>query len=199
MWRMPRIVDHEQRRRELAAAAWRIIARESLEGVTIRSIARESGYSNGILAHYLGDKDAILAQALRFSHDQINGRFGEIIAEHRGLDGLRILLLDNLPLDEQRRGETQVELNFWSRALINEGLAEFQRREAAGLRSLVRRFVVQAQADGDLPHELGADDAVELLVALVDGLSLHALLYPEHFTPERIVKLVEEQLRLLAQ
>jgi AcrR family transcriptional regulator len=195
---MPRIVDHEERRRELAAAAWRIIARQSLDGVTIRSIARESGYSNGILAHYLGDKDAILAQALRYSHDGINQRFGRILASRHGLDALRALLHDNLPLDEQRQMETRVELDFWSRALVNSELAEFQRKEAAGLRSLVRRFVVEAQTAGELPADADADETVELLVAFVDGLSLHALLYPEHFTAERIVRLVDAQLDVLA-
>ena len=37
---MPKIVDHELRRQELLAAAWRVIARTGVVGLTTREIAR---------------------------------------------------------------------------------------------------------------------------------------------------------------
>ncbi|MBA4102389.1 MAG: TetR/AcrR family transcriptional regulator, partial [Arthrobacter sp.] len=36
---MPKIVDHDERRLELVDATWRIIARQGLEGATMREIA----------------------------------------------------------------------------------------------------------------------------------------------------------------
>lgn len=49
---MPKIVDHDQRRRELAEAAWKVITEVGIDGATTREIARASGYSTGVLAHY---------------------------------------------------------------------------------------------------------------------------------------------------
>ena len=68
---MPKIVDHELRRQELLAATWRVIARTGIVGVTTREIAREAGFSTGVLAHYFADKEDILAAALRLSHQQV--------------------------------------------------------------------------------------------------------------------------------
>ncbi|NLZ97477.1 MAG: TetR family transcriptional regulator, partial [Micrococcus sp.] len=49
---MPKIVDHEQRRRELAQAIWSIIALRGLSAVTLRSVAAEAGVSMGTVQHY---------------------------------------------------------------------------------------------------------------------------------------------------
>ena len=49
---MPKIVDHEARRREISAAAAALIAKGGLEAVTFREIAQASGYSKGVVEHY---------------------------------------------------------------------------------------------------------------------------------------------------
>ena len=50
---MPKEVDHNERREELLEAVWRVIARDGMEGTTIRGIAKESGWSTGVLAALL--------------------------------------------------------------------------------------------------------------------------------------------------
>ena len=62
---MPKVVDHELRRRELARAALRVIGRDGLEAATTRAVADESGWSTGVLKHYFDDKDHLLHEALR--------------------------------------------------------------------------------------------------------------------------------------
>jgi len=47
---MPKVVDWDARRDEVLAATWRVIARHGLAGTTVRKIAREAGYSAGVLA-----------------------------------------------------------------------------------------------------------------------------------------------------
>ena len=60
---MPKVVDHEQRRRELAAAVWRVIGREGVAEVSIRAVAAESGWSTGALRHYFATRAELLAFA----------------------------------------------------------------------------------------------------------------------------------------
>ena len=78
---MPKIVDHDERRREVLTAARRVIVRDGIDAATTRAIAKEAGYSNGVLAHYFADKDEILLSALRQSHQRIRERLA------RKLDG----------------------------------------------------------------------------------------------------------------
>ncbi|MGP3960135.1 TetR/AcrR family transcriptional regulator [Nonomuraea sp. 3N208] len=191
---MPKIVDHDERRREVLSAARRVIVRDGIDAATTRAIAKEAGYSNGVLAHYFADKDEILLSALRQSHQRIRARLARKVEGVTGLAALRELLLDNLPLDAERTQETRLEVSFWSRSLASERLAEVQRAEAAELRAAVRDLLGQARAAGELRADDNLDDLTEHLLALVDGLSLHLLLYPGRLTRVDLERLILQAL-----
>ena len=194
---MPKKVDHEARREELVLAAWRVIAARGIDEVTIREIARESGYSSGVLAHYFENKDDLLAHALRLSHTRIRKRYDAEVETPVAADALKAILLDNLPLDEQRDLETRIEMSFWARALRNESLHEIQQEESEGLRALLRELVENAQKDGAVAAEHDRELVLELVGALIDGISLHALLYPDRLSPQQQAAVMEFALRLL--
>lgn len=195
---MPKVVDHEARRRELVEAAWRVIAARGIDEVTVREIARESGYSSGVLAHYFENKDDLLVHALRLSHEGIYRRYDEETATPLQHDALRAVLMDNLPLDQQRELETHIEMSFWARSLRNDSLRRIQHEEHGFLRRLLRSLVRGSQAERAVTSEHAPDAIVDLLAALIDGISLHALLYPERMTRRRQQAAMELALRLLA-
>jgi AcrR family transcriptional regulator len=194
---MPKKVDHDERREELVLAAWRVIAARGIDEVTIREIARESGYSSGVLAHYFENKDDLLAHALQLSHTRIRKRYDAEVETPVAADALKAILLDNLPLDEQRELETRIEMSFWARALRKEALHEIQEEESEGLRALLRELVEKAQGDGAISPDHDRELVLELFGALIDGISLHRLLYPDRLPPERQTAVMELALRLL--
>lgn len=194
---MPKKVDHEARREELVRAAWRVIAARGIDEVTIREIARESGYSSGVLAHYFENKDDLLAHALRLSHQQIFKRYEAELQAPVPADALKAVLFDNLPLEEQRDLETRIEMSFWARSLRNEKLKTIQHEESEDLRALIRDLLEDAQEEGAISPEHDLELVLELFGALIDGISLHALLYPERLPPERQQQLMEFALELL--
>jgi AcrR family transcriptional regulator len=190
---VPKTVDHDQRRRELAAATWRVILRDGLDATTTREIAREAGCSAGSLAHYFGSKDEMLLAALRLSHEGIKGRYRRDFAGRVGLDVLRAYLLESVPRSPQHADETSLEMSFWSRALVNQRLRAVQESESAGPRTTLRRLVTELQASGELV-DTDPDDLAELLLAFTDGLSVRRLLYPHLLTPDRLDRLIDLQL-----
>jgi len=192
---MPKIVDHDARRRELLDAVVRVIAQDGMEGATTRALARETGWSTGALAHYFSGKADILASALEFSHDRIKARWAADLADLHGVAALRHLLLDNLPLDEPRRVETRLEMVFWSQALSDPRLREIQRTESRDLRDRVTRLLEEAHAAGELA--VAGEPIAERLLAFVDGLSAHAVLYPDRLSAEDLTAAVDEELARL--
>jgi AcrR family transcriptional regulator len=194
---MPKKVDHDARREELVLAAWRVIAAQGIDEVTIRDIARESGYSSGVLAHYFENKDDLLAHALRLSHTRIRKRYDAEVETPAAVDALKAILIDNLPHDEQRDLETRIEMSFWARALRNEALHEIQQEESEGLRTLLRELVEKAQKEKAIGKKHDREAVLEVLGAMIDGISLHALLYPDRLPPKRQVAVMEFALQLL--
>lgn len=194
---MPKVVDHVERREELVRAAWRLIAERGLDELTIREIAREAGYSAGILAHYFENKDDLLLHALRVSHEQIWRRYDAAVDNPIRAAALREVLFDNLPLDEQRDLETRIEMSFWARSLRNPDLQAVQVAESETLQQLLLRLVEDGQAEGAISEEHAPSQTVALLAALIDGISLHALLYPERMTASDQKATMEFALELL--
>jgi len=188
---MPRVVDHDDRRHELAEAAWRAIVKYGLDGTTTRLIAKESGYSNGVLAHYFESKDEILLEALRTSHDGIDTRIRESIENKDGFDALRTFCIEVLPISEQSARETHLEVSMWSRALVNDELRSVQRSESSRWRRLLERLIVDAQRSGELADVPPRTIAV-LLSAVIDGLSIYALLYPDRFGKAELIGFLDD-------
>jgi AcrR family transcriptional regulator len=180
---MPKFVDHAARRKEIVMAAWRVIARGGLAGTTIRGIARESGYSNGVLDHYFADRDDILASALIMAHRGVRDRTDIRIQGLRGLTALRLLMIESLPLDEQGLLEAKIEACFWGEAIGNERLMKIQNDEVDGFCSRIRTLVAQAAQDGELDDSVDIDAAVHDCHILVDGLSIQAVMYPARAEP----------------
>jgi AcrR family transcriptional regulator len=142
---MPKIVDHDERREEILQAAMRVICTVGLDGTTMRAIAREAGYSNGGLSHYFADKDDILRSVLVMTHRRSVERRAQALAGKSALDRLWALLLDNLPLDEERSVETLMEMTFWPRAVSSPELRDFQHEAAHALLADLRRLIVDQE------------------------------------------------------
>jgi AcrR family transcriptional regulator len=195
---MPKAVDHNERREALLAAVWRVIARDGLERATVRTIAEETGWSTGVLAHYFADKEDILTSALQLSRERIRARWDEKLADLKGVAALRELVLDNLPLDDERELETRFHFNYWTRLLTREGVAAAQWRQGPELVDRLTGLVEEAQTLGEIAPDVPSADVGERLLALIDGLSLHALLNPERLTRERQVAIVEREFEQMA-
>ena len=191
---MPKVVDWESRRDEVLAATWRIISRDGLAGATIRKIAKEAGYSPGVLAHYFSDKQDILGSALVLSHRRVGSRMEKRAAGLSGMAALRVVMQEALPLDEQRLLEAEIEVSFWGRALGSPGLAELQNAEFERLWRRLRALLADAAGRGELRAGLDLEEATHRLVALIDGLSVEAVLYPARVPPARQAALLDEVL-----
>ncbi|MET4431427.1 MULTISPECIES: TetR/AcrR family transcriptional regulator [unclassified Mycolicibacterium] len=178
---MPKIVDHEQRRADLADAVLRVIAtRGDTAAVTNKDVAKEAGCSTGLLAHYFSNQHDLLIAALRRAA-HLQGKILKRLESEPAADELQRLqrvLESVLPLDDERLALNRIFLYFYAEAVADD----VTRREVAGYlanwRRTVRRMVVDAQATGSLP-EIDPDQLAVHLVGLSDGVALHAMLDPE--------------------
>jgi hypothetical protein len=107
-------------------------------------------------------------------------------------------VLDNLPLDDERELETRFHFNYWTRLLTREGLPAARWRQGPELVDRLTALVEEARALGQIHVDGPSADVAERLLALIDGLSLHALLNPERLTRKRQAALVEQEFENLA-
>lgn len=190
---MPKEVDHDERREELLEAVWRVIAREGMEGATVRTIAKETGWSTGVLAHYFADKGEIISSALRLAYERTSARWDEKLEGLTGARALYEVVIDNLPLDEERELETRLFMNYWGLMIRGQDGTPRPQRRGPLLIDLLAKLVRKGQEAGEIRIDEPPEDIAERLLGLIDGFSLHALLNPERLTRDRQISLIRRE------
>lgn len=179
---MPKIVDHDQRRRELAGAVQRVIARDGVAEVSIRTVAAESGWSSGALRHYFATRDELLAFACEQVIEQVTARIVDMPTDGPVREVVRRILLETMPVDAARHTESAIAFGFLALGLGDPALARVQRLHFQSMFELCVRVVAALAPD--------AGDRARLTLArrmhaVVDGLTVHVL--AGHLTVDEMV------------
>ncbi len=188
---VPRLVDHEVRRREITDAVRRVIVSGGLEGVTFQSVAAEAGISVRLVQYYFGTKNEFLLATHRSVMEDAGVRFGERLAAHSDAaprEAIRTVLTELLPLDDRRREEAIVLGAFNSAAIVGRGLAAEETHAAP--RALVTIVTHHLRRAGNPDGTTDLD--AELVLAAVGGLAQGML--SGVYTEERAVELVDHLL-----
>ena len=117
---MPKIVDHQRRRDEIALVACRVVAEYGFDQATIVRIARAAGYTTGMVAHYFDTKQEIIIAALRLILRRIEERLTAAAGEGGG--ELLALLTEALPVDAPRFTECAFWAAFWGQVSADRRL-----------------------------------------------------------------------------
>jgi AcrR family transcriptional regulator len=179
---VPKIVDHDTRRRQIITAVWALIARRGLDAVTMRDLAAEAGYANGALAPYFRNKDEILQAAFRHACESTDARAEKAIGDTTGLRALRRLCYEIMPLDETRLMEARVVIAFWGRALDDARMAAVHASTMDRWRQRMIICLAQARAAGEIAGATSDEESVDALLAALTGFQVNAVLAPHATT-----------------
>lgn len=194
---MPKEVDHDRRRRELAEAICRVVAREGVEGASLKLVSQEAGWSIGSMRHYFASKDESLVFAVHHVGDRIGERIERLPTQSTPLAHLREVVAELLPLDASRRQESLVWLAFTARAAVDPGLAPAAEDTWRQIHDHLVHHLKAAVESKELPAHLDAEREAGRLQALMDGLVVHLLTAPTAAPPDRAVALIDDHLTAL--
>ena len=196
---MPKEVDHPARRRELADAACRVIARDGLAGTTLADVAGESGWSIGSIRHYFPNKDQLVASALWRVGERVDERIRERTAGGMTLNDLRITAIELLPLDDDRREMALVQLAFLAQAAVVPELADAAEGAARRLQEPLAARLARAAQAGELRPHLDAEQEAARLRVLLDGLRIQLLTTPRQTSARWALAILDDHLAALAE
>lgn len=173
MLRMEQKSSRPTRGSSVIEAVIAIAAQRGLEQVSVREVAAAAGVSIGTVQHYFPTKELMLAAAYTEATDRIRTRVGALRLGSDVRTNISSVLRELLPLDEQRRTETQVYLTFAAAAATTPSLAEIQQSVLTELHAaLTDAFAV---AWGAQATRTRCRLAAHAAIALADGLALHAM------------------------
>jgi AcrR family transcriptional regulator len=195
---MPKEVDHPARRRELADAACRVIARNGLGGTTLAHVADESGWSIGSIRYYFPNKDELVASALWRVGERVDDRIRRRTGVGMTMSDLRIAATELLPLDDERREDALVHLAFLAQAAVAPELSDAAEGAARRLQEPLASRIAHLVRSGELPAGLDAEDAAARLRVLLEGLRVQLVTTPRQTTAEWALLVLDDFLAALA-
>ncbi|HEY7486062.1 MAG TPA: TetR family transcriptional regulator C-terminal domain-containing protein [Streptosporangiaceae bacterium] len=191
---MPKVVDHAERRSQIAEAVWRVVRRDGVEGATVRAVAAEAGWSPSALRHYFVTQDELLTFTMSLVADRARARIEALPAVADPVRRAERVLSELLPLDDERRTENAVWIAFNARALVDPSIRAVRDSTYDAIRAVCHGLVVDlVPGAGSLPRA-DVDLLVRELNALLDGLAVHAALRPELWSPRQLRQVLRHHL-----
>jgi AcrR family transcriptional regulator len=184
--------DYDARRADVAAATWRVIGRDGLDGASLRKIASELNFTTGVLGHYFRNKDELIMFAMTEFYDRLIATMTEAAArETNAVDRLMAAVVEPLPLDKSRAVGWRILLSFMSHALVKPEMRRSYLRMYRSLITYVTGLITEVQDAGAMSKDRNAEDEARRLVAIVDGLGFSAIVHPRHFDVGEAIAAVE--------
>lgn len=194
---MPKIVDHDVQREAFAEAATRLIAKNGLEGVTMRAVATEAELSYGSLFHYFDSKEELLMHAVRTTVGKQSRRVNEYSSKYSGIEALEHLLCDDAVCNESSRDSWLVWMAFQYQAALRESFSELNTELVDGWQERIRSLLNDAKSSGEIDASTDTDVEADALWAYSSGIGQLGVVHPDSFPPYRQKMLIGNYLAKL--
>jgi AcrR family transcriptional regulator len=179
-----------ERRQALIDAAWRCAAVQGFRDLTVDDVCAEAGVSKGAFYGYFDQKQDLLLALLEDDAAALDRELERITSgSPSGVERVRAFAQAMLARGEDP-ARVQVRTDLWADLLTEEAvraqLAEVTQRR----RELVRSWIEEAVASGELV-EIPTNALASILLALADGLMLHRALDPSGFRWRNIRRAID--------
>ncbi|MEP2828141.1 TetR/AcrR family transcriptional regulator [Parvibaculum sp.] len=190
---MPKKIDHDERRRDIARAAIAVIGEQGIDNTRLIDVARAAGATTGSITHYFEDKDAVLLAAL----DHVAQNILFMLRHPEKPEDLVELAALILPVDEENRRDWRVWMSFFSRAIGDPVLARINKAYYDEFRDGLAAIIRRQQDDGTLSAHIDPAVTGDAIISIIDGFCIRATLEPEEWPVKRQKTQLEAMLRPL--
>ncbi len=179
---MPKIVDHNKRREEIALIVEDMAMQHGVEDLKVRDISSRAGYSTNIIYHYFQTKTEMLIFTRAHARQRVVERVSET---HRKGGGIFDCLAVILPDTDDRRREWHTMLSFWGLSAYDPSVAEERVAGSIEANDLFTRIVSVEQEKGHLPQAADCREIALKIQVEINGLATLAALDRQQWTPVR--------------
>lgn len=194
---MPKLIDHEAKKLDIAHAAWKILLKEGMGGASVRNIAKEAGITLGALRYYFTSQEELLSYTEDLIHANLAEKTSELfMADLLPREKILKLLMGLLPEREGEDSASEVRLIFklhskYSRQSYDRSRDSIYQAVKSVMSNLVMLNLLKK--DTDLSLE------TDRLYALMDGLAMDSMLQGAEGKPNKIRNILETHMKSICK
>lgn len=179
---MPKLVDHDEYRRELLEKCFSTFTRKGFSGVTMREIAKEIGVSTGTLYHYFPTKESIMEHMFSYMQETNVNAFTTLTKE-----------LDSVPAKLDVFVEKWKDFGGFYQSMMLLAIDVLRNLSPEDSEKIFTSFSNHYTVAMARELLISEDDARSLFVYLL-GIILHSLLTPNFMPYERQIDILKDML-----
>lgn len=165
---MPRIVDHDERRLQIAKVVEQLVLENGIEALTVRDIATRAGCSTSVVSHYFRNK----LEMLVFTHREVRRRAENLmhLALEEGKDLASCLDL-LLPTTEERWRDWHTWFAFWGMAPAEPAVSKEWVEGTSEANQIFVQLILAERKAGRVPMSTDATEAAIRCQIIVNGIA----------------------------
>lgn len=171
-------VDHQERRREIVEAVWRLLEGGGVEAASVRGVIAETGLSSGSIRFFFSTQAGLHQFAMSSLAERVRERIHRAAAEPDPRRRAVAMVSELMPLRDDTEGELGVWLAFVARARHDPALARIVADQATAIREFLTTVLRDLVSLGLRSPGTAIDSEVTHLNAVVDGLTFELLTAP---------------------
>jgi AcrR family transcriptional regulator len=183
-----------ERREQILAAAFRVACKHRLSGLTMRAVAEKARLSPGLLFFHFASRDALLLALLDWllATTVVGAPAPEVLALPRASDRLLALLRQELILLPSRRVRIELFFDYWVAGTADPRIRRRIRAALAGYRDVMLPLAEAVIRESpELWRGTVGEDLAALVVAVIEGCVVQAIMDPDAFDVERVMRTLE--------
>lgn len=150
-----------------------MIARDGIGGLRVEDVAAKAGVSTALLYYHFRSRAGLVEAVIELASEKAPSTALRIASDRRsGYEALEAALLAELDERPEVRDYNLVWGEFAARAVFEPELRTHVRRITQAWQRTVADAITRGIEDGSISAEVSPDDESELLIVLVDGLSI---------------------------
>jgi len=189
---MPRIVDRDKKRSEIAQKAIEVLAKRGFQATTIQDIADAAGLGKGTVYHYFKTKEEILSVVSEEIFHEMERSFGAALLRiDKPMEKLSALIKEALHVTEDVENLFIVYSELWLMNIREDKYNDYMsfiKNLHNDLKNLTAGMINEGKRQGLWAKDTDSEALAAYLVASFDGVVVHYIMDKKNFDIKRVTK-----------
>lgn len=162
-------LKHEQRRQQILKAAAACFVSDGFRGASISDICAAAQMSSGHLYHYFPSKEAIFQAIVEARLSRATVEIQEVMTSADPIEYFIDRVCDTIS-SQREDAQKSLLLEMLAEAQRNQIIGEILHNHSTEVKTLLSRFLKDAQDTGKIDRSLNPDLLSSLLLVIIDGI-----------------------------
>ena len=189
---MPKIVNRDKKRSEIAQKAIAVLAKRGFQATTIQEIADAAGLGKGTIYHYFKTKEEILLVVSEQIFHETERSFGAALLRiDEPMEKLAALIEEALHVTDDIEYLFIVYTELWLMNVRDGHYGDFigvMKTLHNDLKDLVAKMIEERKRQGFWNEDTDSDALANYLISSFDGVVAHYMMDKENFDIKRVTK-----------